>query len=77
MKTGKKFMSNSKKEIYNSEPVLYCRNCLSLKIFNVKGMEDSDYCDECGSTAIEETSIEEWEELYKKKYGMKFLDKKY
>lgn len=40
-------------------------------------MEDSDYCDECGCTAIEQAPVEEWEELYKKKYGMKYLDKKY
>lgn len=70
-------MSNLKKEEYNSEPVLYCRNCLSLKIRNVPGMEDSDYCDECGSTAIEETSIEDWENIYEIKYGIKYLDKEY
>lgn len=65
------------KEEYNKEPVLYCKNCLSLRILSVRGMEDSDYCDECGSTVIESSSVEDWENLYKKRYGTKYLDKKY
>lgn len=57
---------NLSKEDYNSEPVLYCKNCLSLKIL---AFDDNDYCDQCGSTEIESTDIKTWEELYKKKYG--------
>ena len=45
---------------YNEVPVLYCKHCLSLKIRDIPRMEDSDYCDECGSTNIGECSIEEW-----------------
>lgn len=37
-------------------------------------MEGSDYCDKCGSTNIEECSIEEWETLYKNKYGHSYLE---
>lgn len=37
-------------------------------------MEDSDYCDECGSTNIEQCSIQEWEKLYKERYGHNFLE---
>lgn len=59
---------------YNQEPVFFCKNCLSLKIRYVVGLEDSDYCDECGSTEIEQASIEEWQEMYKKKYGHNFLE---
>lgn len=59
----------------NEEPVFYCKHCLSLKVRNVPGMEDSDYCDECGSTNIEQTSIHEWEKLYKQKYGHSYLEK--
>lgn len=70
-------MDSLSKEDYNKEPVLFCRNCLSLRIRSVGGMKDSDYCDECGSTAIEQTSIEEWEGLYVKRYGTKYLDKNY
>lgn len=60
---------------YNAEPVLYCSHCLSLKVLNVPYMPDSDYCDECGSTDIKETSIENWETLYKNKYGHKYIEK--
>lgn len=71
-------MSNSNTENqpneYNAEPVLYCKHCLSLKIMNIPKMEDSDYCDECGSTDIGECSIEEWKTLYKNKYGYNFLE---
>lgn len=60
---------------YNSEPVYYCKHCLSLKIFDVEGIPDSEYCDECGSTDIEQTSIEDWENLYVQKYGHSFIKK--
>ena len=61
-------------DIYNKEPVYYCKSCLSLKIRNIVSMEDSDYCDECGSTNIEQCSIQEWEKLYKERYGHNFLE---
>ena len=59
---------------YNQEPVFFCKNCLSLKIRNGVGLEDSDYCDECGSTEIGQASIEDWQEMYKSKYGHYFLE---
>lgn len=59
---------------YNEQPVLYCKHCLSLKIRNIPSIDDSDYCDECGSTNIQECSIEEWENLYKNRYGHKYLE---
>ena len=37
-------------------------------------MQDSDYCDECGSTDIEQCSIEEWEKKYIKMYGHPYLE---
>lgn len=55
---------------YNSEPVYYCKNCLSLKIMAFG--EHSDYCDDCGSTDIATTDIETWREMYKNKYGRYF-----
>lgn len=57
-------------EDYNSEPVYYCKNCLSLKIM-VLG-EYSEYCDDCGNTDIATTDIETWREMYKDKYGRYF-----
>ena len=59
---------------YNEVPVLYCKHCLSLNIRNIPRMEDSDYCDDCGSTDIGECSIEEWETLYENRYGHKYLE---
>lgn len=61
---------------YNSEPVFYCKHCLSL---NIKSVDDSidadnlDFCDECGSTEIDKTDIYTWEKMYEQKYGRNFL----
>jgi hypothetical protein len=55
---------------YNSVPVYFCKNCLSLKI-RVLG-EYSEYCDDCGSTDIETTHIDTWREMYKEKHGRYF-----
>ena len=62
------------KEEYNSIPVYYCKECLSLAVMNVARMEDACYCDACGGTDIGKTSIEEWEAMYQKKYGFKYLN---
>lgn len=67
-------MNNSKQE-YNEEPVFYCKNCLSLKIKTVQVDSNLDYCDECGSTDIAQTSIEEWRDIYKNRYGTDYLNK--
>lgn len=64
-------------EDYNQEPVYYCKHCLSLKIMRVAGMEDAEYCDECGSTNIEQASIQEWEKMYKDKHGVSYLENTY
>lgn len=37
---------------YDDIPVLYCKRCLSLRILDISRIEDSDYCDDCGSTDI-------------------------
>lgn len=57
------------KEDYNSEPVVYCKNCLSLKIMV---LDDIDYCDDCGCTNLDSTDIESWNKMYEKKYGKPF-----
>lgn len=51
---------------YNDEPVFYCKHCLSL---NIKIMEDTDYCDDCGNTETLETHIDVWSLLYENRYG--------
>lgn len=62
------------KEIYEAIPVYYCKQCLSLKIMDIPGVPDTEFCDECNSTNIEQTDIYTWEKLYKERYGRKFLD---
>lgn len=62
------------KEEYNKTPVFYCRNCLSLKIRDIEHIKDSEFCDECGSTDIGSINIDVWDNLYKVKYGHKYLD---
>lgn len=58
------------KEDYNAIPVVYCKNCLSLKIMVLN--DNIDYCDKCGCTDTASTDIESWREMYKKKYGKPF-----
>lgn len=64
-----------KKKDYDSEPVTYCAKCYSLKVFyeDTVGM---DCCRDCGCTDLRTSSFEEWENLYKQKYGHKFLEAK-
>ncbi len=61
-------------EIYDSIPVYYCQHCLSLKIKDVDGIPHSEYCCDCGSTNISKTDIDQWEELYFKRYKHKYLE---
>lgn len=39
-------------------------------------MDDMEYCMDCGCSDIKETSIEEWEQLYKTRYGHKFIQER-
>lgn len=59
---------------YNKIPVVYCKHCLSLRVGDIPIIEDSDYCEQCGSTDIGECLIEEWENMYKERYGHKYLE---
>lgn len=56
---------------YNAVPIVYCADCLSLRIQAVDGI---DYCDKCGSTSIKEANIHDWEDMYISKYGDKYLN---
>ena len=59
---------------YNDIPVYFCKQCLSLKVRDA-GLPDLLYCDECGASNIQSTHIEEWEKIYKTKYGLNYLDR--
>ena len=65
------------KEEYDKIPVHYCADCLSLAVMRVAGVKDAHYCDACGCTNIAVTSIDEWETLYKARYGFKYLNNTY
>lgn len=67
---------NYSKEQYNEEPVFYCKECLSLKIRTIVEGSDLDFCDNCGATNIAKTSIEEWEKMYRERYGFDHLTNK-
>lgn len=62
-------------EEYDEEPVYYCKRCLSLNIRQILYVANMDYCEDCGAVDIGTASIEEWDNLYKEKYGISFMDK--
>lgn len=72
---GYNIKSNSKED-FNSEPVYYCKHCLSLKIKTVSLDLDISFCDDCGGTDIDTAYIGEWEKLYKERYGFNYLNNK-
>ena len=59
---------------YDSEPVFYCATCLSLNIKHEDAI-DADCCSECGCTNIKQALPEEWEKIYAKRYGKKYVEK--
>lgn len=62
----------SDKEKYDSEPVWYCRDCLSLTVLSFGG---NDYCRDCGGSDIGVTDIHGWEAMYRAKYGHDFIER--
>ena len=58
---------------FNEVPVWYCKRCLSLSIIGGGDEEliddDESYCNDCGCTDIGYTTINEWETMYKERYG--------
>lgn len=75
----KKLNMITSKDSSNSEPIAYCKTCLSIHIKTTK-MEDTqqvvDYCIACSNSEIEETHISEWEDMYEERYGERFLTSK-
>ena len=57
---------------YDDIPVYYCKDCLELK---VKDLDSLDYCEACGSTNIDQCSIQKFDEMYFERYGKHYLDK--
>lgn len=65
--------SREKREEYDEEPVRYCANCYSLRIKYEEAI-DGDCCVDCGCMSTKESNIKDWEKLYLKRYGKKFVD---
>lgn len=63
----------NKENPYDNEPVYYCKRCLSLKIKPVPFVTGQDYCGECGTTDVACAGIDEWRELYRKRYGHDYV----
>lgn len=71
-KAYKRYLQN--KELYENELVYYCKDCLSLKIKFVEGLDNSEYCCDCNSTNIVKSSFKEWDKLYRNKYHHSYLE---
>lgn len=63
------------REVYEDDPVYYCKRCLSLNIRQVPMATDQSYCEDCGTVDIACSSFEEWDEMYVEKYGHHFVEK--
>lgn len=59
---------------YDSEPIVFCAKCFSPKIKHEDSL-DIDYCGDCGCSYTKEASVYEWENLYEKRYGHKYVVK--
>lgn len=59
---------------YDSEPIAFCAKCFSPKIKHEASI-DMDFCGDCGCSSIRESSVYEWEALYERKYGHKYVVK--
>lgn len=67
-------MSDPHNKDFDEEPVFYCTECYSLSIKHEDAI-NMDCCAECGCSDIAQTTIEEWEKLYARRYGHKFVVK--
>ena len=57
---------------YDTLPVVYCSECLSL---GVKEVEGYDVCTQCSNDTFKEAAtIFDWEELFEDKYDESYLE---
>lgn len=67
-------MDIQKLKDFNSDPVIFCSKCYSLKIIH-EDTVNSDCCGECGCSDLSTSTIDEWEKLYKNRYGHRYIEK--
>lgn len=66
-------MNQNKLQECDEDSVIYCTKCYSLKIKYEESI-DMDCCADCGCTDFKTTSFDDWEKLYKSRYGHKFVE---
>ena len=69
-------LKQDKLKDYDSDPVTYCSKCYSLNIRHDDDI-DLDYCGECGCTDFQTSLVVDWEKLFAKRYGHKFVEASY
>ena len=65
-------MKQNNKQEDNEDSVVYCTKCYSLKI-KYEDAIGMDCCGDCGCTDFGVTSFDNWENLYKTRYGHKYV----
>ena len=68
-------VKQEKSKAEEPDTIDFCAKCYSIKI----KYEDSigmDCCESCGCTDFKTASFEEWEKLYERRYGHKFVEEK-
>ena len=70
-------MTKPKKTIKNEEeePWTFCPKCYSIK-FRFEDSLGTDCCEDCGCTDLRTSTFEEWDKLYRNRYGRPFLEDK-
>lgn len=58
-------------------PVWYCKDCLSLRVMSCDGGDgELVFCDDCGGTDIGECPFDEWDAMYRERYGEGFIERR-
>lgn len=64
---------NQRSNIYNSIPIYFCEECLSLRIKD-GGEYIGNYCDSCGSQSILHETLDTYDALYRARYKKKLFN---
>ena len=45
-----------------------------MKIYREETLRGFDFCDDCGSTNVSVSHVDDWDRLYQERYGETFLE---
>ena len=69
----KENVDRSRANPYNKLPIHFCEECLSIKI--VDGGEFlGEYCGVCGSQNVRVETMDTYDSLYRRRYGIKYFN---